>query len=84
MVDPRRGDVLKVDVADVVLQLVDCRGRFVLHAVEVPDVEVEREHRRPYPRREFELLVGGLDQKVWLRFDEEQNAFLLGVLDDRF
>ena len=58
-------------------------GRVVADAVEVADVEVQADRRRIDVLHELQELVGRLDQQARLRLDEQQHAFLLGVLGDR-
>ena len=74
MVDPRRGDVLEVVMADVGRELGDRAGQVLAHAEGVADVEVQADRRGVHPLGDFEVLVGRLEQQARLGLDQEQDA----------
>ena len=45
------------------------------------DVEVQPDRRRVDVLHEFQKLIGRLDEQTRLRLDQQQNAFLLRMLE---
>src|SRR5205823_5226817 len=73
VVDARRGDVLQVEVADVLPDARDGGGGVVADAEGVADVEVKPHGGGVDVPDELQELVGGFDEEARLGLDQQQH-----------